>query len=286
MLRDGTRLTEEEMMSRIREAGAFLSKRLEGLQPQVGLILGSGLGDLADEVEGPTVIDYDDIPHFPHSTVPGHAGRFVAGELCGMTVLCMQGRFHYYEGYSMFEVTFPVRVMQHLGISTLIVTNACGGMNRSFRAGDLMLIRDHINMIGDNPLVGENLSEFGPRFPDMSEAYDPDLRQLARDVGAELGIKLQEGVYVPISGPSYCTGSELVFLREIGGDAVGMSTAPEVIVANHGGQRVLGISCVTDMAIGEELEKLEHEMVVAMADQAKPRFIKLVKGILERLSLS
>ncbi|MBT9163281.1 MAG: Purine nucleoside phosphorylase 1 [Chloroflexi bacterium] len=279
-----SRLSEEEMMRRICEAGDFLQGLLGSFKPMVGLVLGSGLGDLAEEILDPVVVDYRDVPHFPRSTVPGHAGRFVAGKLQGQDVLCMQGRFHYYEGYSMFEVTLPIRVMQYLGIGILIVTNACGGMNRDFAAGDLMLINDHINMTGDNPLIGENLPEFGPRFPDMSEAYCPRLRALAREVGRELGIKLQEGVYVSISGPSYCTPAELIFLRKAGGDTVGMSTVPEVIVANHGGQQVLGISCVTDMAIGEDLEKLDHEMVVAMANKTKPRFITLVKGILERLA--
>jgi purine-nucleoside phosphorylase len=272
------------MIRRIGEAGDFLQERLGSFKPMVGLILGSGLGDLAEEILDPITVDYQDIPHFPKSTVPGHAGKFVAGKLCERDVLCMQGRFHYYEGYSMFEVTLPIRVMQRLGIRILIVTNACGGMNRDFAAGDLMLIKDHINMMGDNPLIGENLSEFGTRFPDMSEPYCPRLRSLAREVARDLGIKLQEGVYMAVRGPSYCTPAELIFLRKAGGDAVGMSTVPEVIIANHGGQRVLGISCITDMAIGEELEKLNHEMVVAMANKTKPRFAALVKGILERLT--
>ncbi|GAW27847.1 MULTISPECIES: purine-nucleoside phosphorylase [unclassified Carboxydocella] len=270
-----------ELREKIKDAASYIKKALAGRElPQIGLVLGSGLGSLAEEIEETVILDYAEIPYFPVSTVAGHAGRLVIGLLSGKRVMAMQGRFHYYEGYSLQEVTFPIRVMQALGIKELIVTNACGGMNPTFAPGDLLLISDHINFIGSNPLIGPNLEEFGPRFPDMSEAYSRRLRALARQVAGEQGVKLQEGVYVPVSGPNYCTPAELIFLRQIGGDAVGMSTVPEVIVANHGGMEVLGIACVTDMAIGEHLEKLEHEQVVAVAEQARPRFIQLIKGIL------
>ncbi|OYD09779.1 purine-nucleoside phosphorylase [Paludifilum halophilum] len=248
-------------------------------RPELGLILGSGLGDLAHDVEKADVIPYSEIPHFPESTVEGHAGQLVIGQLSGKTVVAMQGRFHFYEGYTQREVVFPVYVMKALGVKTLIATNACGGMNTSFRPGDLMLIEDHINMTGSNPLIGPNDSRFGPRFPDMSTAYDPELREVAGRVAQQQGTRLQSGVYAGISGPAYLTPSELIMLRHLGGDAIGMSTVPEVIAARHAGLRTLGISCITDMAIGEELEPLTHEQVVETADRTKPVFIRLVKGI-------
>ena len=253
------------------------------IKPKIGLILGSGLGVLADEMEEAIKIDYQDIPHFPISTVEGHAGKLVIGMLNGKTVVAMQGRFHYYEGYSMQEVTFPVRVMKGLGVDTLIVTNACGGMNANFQPGDLMIIKDHLNMTGDNPLIGPNEEKFGPRFPDMSRAYTPELIQLAKQTANELGICVQEGVYAGISGPNYMTPSELIMLRHLGADAVGMSTVPEVIVANHMDVKVLGISCVTDMAIGEDLEPLTHEQVIEVVNKTKPNFIKLVKACISKI---
>ncbi|HET7629196.1 MAG TPA: purine-nucleoside phosphorylase [Bacillales bacterium] len=252
--------------------------------PHVGLILGSGLGDLADEIEHAVELDYADIPHFPVSTVEGHASRLVIGELLGVNVVAMKGRFHYYEGYSMKEVTFPVRVMKGLGIEKLIVTNACGGINPAFQAGDLMIINDHLNLTGDNPLIGPNEEELGPRFPDMSRAYNRDLIALAQRKAEQLGISVQKGVYAGISGPSFMTKAELKMLRTLGADAVGMSTVPEVIVANHAGLDVLGISCVTDMAIPEQLEPLTHDQVVATAARTKPKFIRLVKAITEALA--
>ncbi|PTM58599.1 purine-nucleoside phosphorylase [Desmospora activa] len=254
-------------------------------QPVIGLILGSGLGDLADEIEAADVIAYTDIPHFPESTVEGHAGQLVIGRLAGQTVVAMQGRFHYYEGYSQQEVVFPVYVMKALGVKTLIATNACGGMNAAFQAGDLMVIEDHLNMTGSNPLLGPNEERLGVRFPDMSNAYDKDLIQLAHDVAEKQGLSLQQGVYAAISGPAYMTPAELVMLRNLGGDTVGMSTAPEVIAARHSGLRCLGISCITDMAIGEELEPLTHEQVVEVANRTKPRFIRLVKGIVAEVAV-
>lgn len=266
----------EQITSKINEAVQTIKAHM-GVEPAVGLILGSGLGDLAEEIEDAVKLKYEDIPHFPVSTVPGHAGQLVIGQLHGRSVVAMQGRFHFYEGYSMQEVTFPVRVMKGLGVETLVVTNACGGMNNHFHPGDLMIIQDHLNMTGANPLIGSNDETLGPRFPDMSRAYDPELIDVVEKSAQHLEISVQKGVYAGISGPSFMTPAELTMLRNLGGDAVGMSTVPEVIVASHTGIRVLGIACVTDMAIGEELEPLSHEQVVAVAGQTKPRFIKLVK---------
>jgi purine-nucleoside phosphorylase len=267
------------LLNKIEETTSFIKSKT-AISPKVGLILGSGLGVLADEIENATVIDFGDIPNFPVSTVEGHAGKLVIGTLEGCPVVAMQGRFHYYEGYSQKEITFPVYVMKMLGCEKLVVTNACGGMNSSFQPGDLMLITDHINFSGSNPLIGANDPKLGPRFPDMSEAYNRELISIAERVAEAKGIKVQKGVYVSISGPSYCTPSELIMFRMMGADAVGMSTAPEVIVANHAGLKVLGISCVTDMAIGENLEPLTHEQVVEVANRTRPKFISLVKGFL------
>ncbi|CAM4095667.1 purine-nucleoside phosphorylase [Paenibacillus alkaliterrae] len=274
----------ENIFSKINEAAAYLRDRLQ-TKPQIGLILGSGLGVMADEVTEPIVIPYGQIPHFPVSTVEGHSGELVIGRLEGKTVLVMKGRFHYYEGYSMKEVVFPVYVMKQLGIETLLVTNAAGGMNRSFAAGDLMLITDHINHTGSNPLMGANIPELGPRFPDMSQAYNRELRSIVAAQAEALGIKLQQGVYVSISGPAYCTPAELSMMAGWGADAVGMSTAPEVIAANYAGIRVAGITCITDMAIGDELEPLTHEQVVRVAEQARPKFISLVKASVGAISV-
>ena len=268
--------------SKIKEAVHALNERTDRT-PDVGLILGSGLGVLAEEVEQSAVVPYGDIPHFPVSTVEGHAGRLVIGSLSGKRVIAMQGRFHYYEGYSQQDVTFPVYVMSALGVKTLFVTNAAGGMNPQFSPGDLMIIRDHLNLTGDNPLIGPNDDELGPRFPDMSQAYAPFLRQLAERTAEEIGIHVQSGVYAGISGPSFMTPEELIMLRKLGADAVGMSTVPEVIVANYLGMDVLGITCITDMAIGEELEPLTHEQVIEVAERTRPTFIHLVTSLLRAL---
>lgn len=268
--------------SKIKEAVHALNERTDRT-PDVGLILGSGLGVLAEEVEQSAVVPYGDIPHFPVSTVEGHAGRLVIGSLSGKRVIAMQGRFHYYEGYSQQDVTFPVYVMSALGVKTLFVTNAAGGMNPQFSPGDLMIIRDHLNLTGDNPLIGPNDDELGPRFPDMSQAYAPFLRQLAERTAEEIGIQVQSGVYAGISGPSFMTPEELIMLRKLGADAVGMSTVPEVIVANYLGMDVLGITCITDMAIGEELEPLTHEQVIEVAERTRPTFIHLVTSLLRAL---
>ncbi|MZQ84330.1 purine-nucleoside phosphorylase [Paenibacillus sp. 5J-6] len=278
-------------IEKINEAAAFIKQKLDGVAPVIGLVLGSGLGDMANQVENPIAIDYSEVPHFPVSTVEGHEGRFVAGTLEGKQVIVMQGRFHYYEGYDMKKVVFPVYVMKAIGVHSVVMTNAAGGMNRGFKAGDLMVISDHLNMTGDNPLIGPNHSELGVRFPDMSEAYSRDYRALAHKlaltvVGEDgVPLKLQEGVYAGITGPTYCTPAELMMLARIGGDAIGMSTVGEVIAARHAGLKVLGISCITDMAVGEELEPLTHEQVVAVANRTKPKFIALVKAFVRDVQL-
>lgn len=255
-------------------------------QPEIAIILGSGLGDLAKEIADPVIIPYQDIPHFPVSTVEGHAGQLVIGGLEGKIVACMQGRFHYYEGYSMKEVTFPIRVFKALGINVLVVTNAAGGMNRNFKPGDLMIMTDHINFMGDNPLLGPNDPELGPRFPDMSEAYRKEFVELGKKVAADENIdRVQSGVYVAVSGPNFETPAELNMLSRMGADAVGMSTVPEVIVANHAGVKVFGVSCITDMAIADDLAPLEHEQVMAVANATRPRFIKLIKGFVREVKL-
>jgi len=264
------------------EARAAVAAR-GGVSPKIGLILGSGLGDLADQVEGAVRIPYGEIPNFPVSTVPGHAGQLVIGRLEGQPVVAMQGRVHFYEGYTMEQVTFPVRVMRALGVETLIVTCAAGGLNPSFSAGDLMLIIDHINMMGQDPLRGPNADELGPRFPAMVDAYSPELRRLALDVAAEMGITLRQGVYSPISGPCYNTSAELRMLQRLGSDAVGMSTVPEVVVARHMGLRVLGLACITDMALPDAPVHLTHEQVMEVANRTKPLFQNLVRGVLRRL---
>ncbi len=247
-----------------------------------GLILGSGLGELADEITDAIVIPYGDIPHFPVSTVVGHAGQLVYGELAGKKVLAMQGRFHFYEGHSMDVVTYPVRVMAALKAHSLVVTNACGGVNESFTPGDLMLITDQINFMGTNPLIGKNIDEMGPRFPDMSQAFDPEYRKVAKEIGEKSGLHLKEGVYMGFTGPTYETPAEIRFARTIGADAVGMSTVPEVIVAVHSGLRVLGVSCITNLAAGMQKE-LNHEEVVETTERVKQEFKSLIKDTLAAL---
>lgn len=271
------------MMQQIHEAKAFIQARVT-LRPKVGLILGSGLGVLADEIENPTIISYDEIPYFLKSTVEGHAGEFVIGNLSGLPVIAMKGRFHYYEGYTQKDITFPVRVMKALGVETLLVTNAAGGVNTTYNPGDLMLIEDHINFSGSNPLIGENLDELGPRFPDMSKAYTPDLLSVAHVVGAQQGLNLKTGVYMFFSGPTYETPAEVRMARILGADAVGMSTVPEVIVASHMGLKVLGISCITNMAAGILDQPLHHGEVVETATRVRAAFVKLIKGILAQLA--
>ncbi|EMF0064440.1 purine-nucleoside phosphorylase [Enterococcus hirae] len=244
-----------------------------------GLILGSGLGELAEEIEEAIVIPYDQIPFFPTSTVVGHAGQLVYGTLSGKKVLAMQGRFHFYEGHSMQTVTHPVRVMAALKAHSVIVTNASGGVNESFVPGDLMLITDHINFTGQNPLIGPNEDEIGPRFPDMSEAYTLTYREVAKEAASQLDLTLKEGVYMGYSGPTYETPAEIRMSRTMGADAVGMSTVPEVIVAAHSGLKVLGISCITNLAAGMQAN-LNHEEVVETTQRVKQSFKALIKEVL------
>ena len=267
-----------EEIDRLKEAADFIKKRIKD-SPEIGLILGSGLGVLADEIEDSVFIDYKSIPHFPVSTVEGHAGRMVIGKLNERAVLAFQGRFHYYEGYNMDKVVFPVRVMKLLGINNLLVTNASGGVNKRFKPGDLMIIKDHILFYTENPLRGSNLDELGPRFNDMSDAYNRNLRTLAKDAAEKARVEVQEGVYVFMGGPSYETPAEIRAVRVLGGDAVGMSTVPEVIAASHAGMRVIGISCITNMAAGILDQPLKHEEVMETADKVKSKFLKLVKAI-------
>ena len=251
--------------------------------PEVAIVLGTGLGGLTREIDIATTVEYADIPGFPLSTVESHAGRLLCGTLGGKTVVAMQGRFHRYEGYSLQQVTFPVRVLRALGASTLVVSNACGGMREEWAPGDLMVIADHINLLGDNPLVGECDDRLGVRFPDMSAPYDAELRALAHAVAQEQGTVLREGVYVAVTGPSLETRAEYRMLRTIGADVVGMSTVPEVIVAVQGGMRVLGLSIITDQCIPETLMPAELATIIATAGRAEPRLTALVRGVLERL---
>ena len=249
------------------------------LQPTLGIILGSGLGGLVDVMLDKTVIPYGDIPHFPQSTVPGHAGNLVFGRIGATTVVAMQGRFHYYEGFTMDEVTYGVYVMKMLGITGLVVTNACGGVNRSFTPGDLMLITDYISFMAPNPLIGHNDERLGPRFPDMTEAYSRHLMAKAEDIAAQLGIKLQRGVYALFSGPCFETAAEIRAYAAMGADVVGMSTVPETIVANYLGLEVLGISCITNMATGIAEKKHSHEAVVQIANEAGSKLCALVENL-------
>lgn len=275
-------MSTKALSTAIGEAVGVIRSR-SSLEPEVAVILGTGLGGLAREVELDAAISYGEIPGFPLSTVESHEGRLLLGRLGGKRVVAMQGRFHRYEGYALQQVTFPVRVMRALGAEVLVVSNACGGMHPLWRPGELMLIADHINLLGDNPLVGPNDDSLGPRFPDLSRAYDPELRALAREVARDLGIVLHEGVYVAVTGPNLETAAEYRFLRAIGADVVGMSTVPEVIVAVHGGMRVLGVSIITDACLPDALEPANVEAIIATAARAEPELTRLIRRVLERL---
>lgn len=253
-----------------------------GGSPTIGLVLGTGLGALAREIKAGVTLPYPEIPHFPVSTVQGHAGQLVCGELAGHSVVAMEGRFHLYEGYSPAQVTFPIRVMKELGCKLLIVSNACGGLNPQYRKGDLMVIEDHINLLGGNPLIGPNDDRLGPRFPDMIEPYDQGLQDLALEAALESNIKAHRGVYVAVTGPNLETRAEYRFLRGIGADVVGMSTIPEVLVAVHAGIKVLGFSIVTDMCLPDALQPVRIEEIIAAANQAEPKLQTIVKKVLER----
>lgn len=266
----------------ISESVDYIKSKLS-FEPEVGIILGSGLGDMADKVEDRVVIKYSEVPNLPVSTVHGHAGQFVCGTLEGKKVIMMQGRFHYYEGHPMSVLALPIHIMKYIGVKSLIVTNACGGVNTSFVPGDLMMITDHINFAGTNPLIGKNEEEIGPRFPDMSTAYDREYLRLAKEVGTSLDIELKEGVYMMFTGPTYETPAEVRMARILGADAVGMSTVPEVTAANHCGLRILGISCITNMAAGILDQPLNHEEVIETSAKVKSKFVSLVKGIVRKL---
>jgi len=270
------------LFDRIQEAAAVVRGRTR-LEPEVGIILGTGLGGLADEISVDASIPYESLPGFPLSTVESHAGRLLLGRMGKRPVVAMQGRFHRYEGYGLAEVTFPVRVMRALGAQTLVVSNACGGMNPLWQPGDLVLLSDHINLLGDNPLIGANDDRLGPRFPDMSDPYDAELRALTRTLAAELGIRLREGVYVAVPGPNLETRAEYRMLRAMGADVVGMSTVPEVIVASHAGMRTVGISIITDQCLPDALEPANIERIIDTAKRAEPSLTRLIARLVERL---
>jgi purine-nucleoside phosphorylase len=272
------------MLQTINEAVAAIRSKTK-IQPEVGIVLGSGLGNVVDAIEAETTIPYSDIPGAKGSTVAGHSGKMILGRAGKTPVVVLSGRMHYYEGHTMGAVVHLARVAARLGIKKLIVTNAAGGVNQSYSAGDLMLISDHINMMGGNPLFGPNVDELGPRFPDMSEAYPESLRQIAREVGNKVrGLKLREGVYLALPGPMYETPAEIRMLRTLGADAVGMSTVPEVIAMSHMGIPVLGISCITNMAAGITKQKLSHQEVMDTTARVQTQFTSLVLGVLERMA--
>lgn len=280
--RDHGDLSPASWASRAREAAEAIRQRAV-YPPDAAIILGSGLGALAEQVRAEAVVPFQDIPHFPRAGVEGHTGRLFVGTLEGQPVAVMQGRAHFYEGYTMPEVIFPVRVLYALGARILIVTNASGGLNPEFHAGDLMVITDHINFMGTNPLIGPNEEMLGPRFPDMSQAYDPELISVAEVAALRTGVQLRKGIYIGVSGPSYETPAELRMMRRLGADAVGMSTVHEVIAARHAGMRAMGISAITDMATGEAPEKVTHEEVIAIAKRVEPVFVRLMKLIVTML---
>ncbi len=270
------------MLETIRQTSNYIKNKIREI-PNTAIILGTGLGELVHEIDNKQIIPYAEIPNFPVSTVEGHSGNLIVGTLGGKKVLAMQGRFHYYEGYSMQQVTFPIRIFQALGIQYLFVSNAAGGMNPTFDIGDIMLIEDHINLFPEHPLRGKNCDELGPRFPDMSEAYDKQLRLMAMEIAKEKNIKLQHGVYVGVQGPTFETPAEYYFFRIIGGDAVGMSTVPEVIVANHAKMKVLAFSIITDLGVIGKIVEVSHEDVQEAAKIAQPKMASIMREIIQRI---
>lgn len=268
------------MLQKINETAAYIRSRVENI-PDTAIILGTGLGALVDHISDKQFIPYKEIPNFPISTVEGHSGNLIFGCLGSKPVMAMQGRFHYYEGYDMKEVTFPVRVMKALGINTLYVSNAAGGMNKDFRVGDIMIITDHINLFPENPLRGKNYNELGPRFPAMTEAYSHQLIAKADGIAARLGVRVMHGVYVGVPGPTFETPAEYEYFRIIGGDAVGMSTVPEVIVANHAGMKVFGVSVITDLGGKDVTDVPTHEEVQRAAEDAQPRMMQIMRSLVE-----
>lgn len=269
------------MLEKIKETAAYIQSKVSEM-PQTAIILGTGLGELVNHIENPLTIPYEEIPNFPVSTVEGHSGKLIFGQLGNKRIMAMQGRFHFYEGYSMQQVTFPVRVMKQLGIKTLFVSNASGGMNPEFRIGDIMIITDHINLFPEHPLRGKNYDELGPRFPEMSEAYSHRLIKDALEVAAENNIRVVQGVYVGTQGPTFETPAEYRYFHRIGGDAVGMSTVPEVIVARHAGIEVFGVSVITDLGVEGIVEKVSHEEVQEAAAKAQPLMTIIMKGLINK----
>lgn len=271
-----------ELIDKINESLKVINKYTTE-KYQIGIILGTGLGGLVSEMEISNEISYQEIPHFPLSTVESHTGKLIFGKIYDKYIVAMQGRFHYYEGYSMQQITYPVRVMKYLGVETLLVSNACGGMNPLYRKGDIMLMVDHINLIGDNPLIGKNEDELGSRFPDMSEPYNLELIELAENVAIENSIKVQKGVYVAVAGPNLETRAEYRFLRQTGADVVGMSTIPESIVANHMRMKVLGMSIVTDECFPDSLEAVDVKEIIRTAMKTEPKMTKIMKEVIRRI---
>jgi purine-nucleoside phosphorylase len=269
-----------ELYDQVQEAKTTIQNRWRG-RPHIGIVLGTGLGGLVEEIEVEAALDYGAIPHFPEATAPGHAGRLVCGQLAGKSVVAMEGRFHYYEGYSLQQITLPVRLMKALGCDTLIVSNACGGMNPQFAKGDLMMIEDHINLMGDNPLIGKNEERLGPRFPDMCHPYDRQLLALARRIALEEKIVLHQGVFVAVPGPNLETRAEYRFLRGAGADVVGMSTVPEILVGVHSGMRNVGISVITDMCLADALEPVNIADIIATANAAEKKLRVLVRRLVQ-----
>jgi purine-nucleoside phosphorylase len=276
------RSDQNDPAARVRAAADVVRERSE-VEPRIGIILGTGLGALAEEIDAECTIPYDELPDFPVPTVESHSGRLLLGDLEGQPVVAMQGRFHRYEGYTLQQVAFPVRVMHELGAEILIVSNACGGMNPMWNVGELMVLADHINLMGDSPLVGPNVDEWGPRFPDMSQPYDAGLQEIAHEVALEMQLPLRRGVYVAVTGPNLETRAEYRFLRMIGADVVGMSTVPEVIAAVHGGMRVLGISIITDACLPDALEPASVEEIIRVASVAEPNLTRLIRGVVARI---
>lgn len=275
-------MTNAEYKKRVEDVAEFLKSKLVEI-PKTGIILGSGLAGIADSLENRKTFPYSEIPEFPVSTAPGHKGELIFGKLGKNEVVLMNGRFHAYEGYDMKTITFPIRVMQMMGVEILFITNAAGGLNPDFEIGVPMLITDHINMIGDNPLVGQNIEEWGPRFPDMSDTYTLDLRRQILDIAREIGEPLYEGVYVAVSGPNFETPAELKMFRHMGGDAIGMSSVPEAICAAHGGIKVVGLSAITDKAVGEDLQPLTAEEVLEVGKRAGKKMARIISAFCEKL---
>lgn len=273
-----------ELLKEIENARQYIIGKIK-IKPKIGIVLGTGLGRLGNRIDRKNIFPYQDIPNFPKSTLEDHQGNLILGSLGGKEIVAMQGRFHFYEGYSMEEVTFPVRVLKSLGVEVLIITNAGGGLNPQFNLEDIMLITDHINLTGDNPLIGPNLDTFGPRFPDMSQPYTKTLILLTERIALEEKINLQKGVYVSVQGPSMETPAETHFLRMIGSDAVGMSTVPEVIVAVHSGMKVLGLSVITNLNLPDSMKPHSYEEIIAIANKAAPRLMRLIERVTEEINI-